>query len=485
MNFLKLFKIVGGGEVPQSDEYPWGTDAVSMPIPLKFAQSLRENNFNNPLADQYKKFLGYKVFRLIPFYINHSNDDVLGHILKDIAQEQNAVVNPEKLYFIKLTKGEIKIFFLYRKMLNLYKESDDENDKSSILISIQTSFSKIFPVLKTNPLLWIDVLDTIEEIDQMILIREYLSKNEECVFIEGNLAFTKLTNDNSDNRVSIDDFDVGNNKNKIKSLNSLKNSIIIVKIAIHSITAGHATNMVIDNDKKRIYFSDSNGFDKCNGGLAFIKLSDKFDNYNRQLIMSSEFCPRGMFQGVSENQFCQTWSLFDSLLVVLNRNKLRNINDVNEIFTEVLDITKPVCYYKNSLSDIRRLSLILLEFMFYIYILRKKEFLDFLSDKNEYNKLTYELKKKTITLYMLDELESLNKDITDLSDDEYDKMSKIVKDKVETEIGKNKHDWEVIFQTYTYHEDVDSYISNEITDIKFDSENKTVYEYISLIVDGK
>jgi len=490
MNFLKYLRIIGG-EIPQSDKHPWGTDTAIMPIPLEFAQKLRANNFDNKLADQYKRFLGYKVFRLVPVFIN-LNDGQLPYILNDLAVKNNVKVLPYKLYYDKIQAHQIEVFTKYRSNMKMYKNLD-EYKKQNMINTISNYYSgNVIPILKTKPLFWLNVLGTPEELEFSNRILE--KQNNDCIFIDRSVASSFITNifgtigiGNGD--ITIEDFTpIHDNKKTLDLLENMTDNIIIIEINISMVYGAHAVNMIVDNFKKKIYFADSNGFDRCDINLVNIKLPNKFNDYTRYPIMANEYCPSKMFQGVTNDQFCQTWSLFNILITILNRDKIKNINDIDAVFNKVIDIAKPICYYKESMSDIVRLSLLVLEFMFYIYTIRKQDFNKFLKDNTSTDKEMMKKENKYVSKEFSKLCEENTKDMQTMTKEQIEKTLSLfmrsAKAKASIKMQNIRHNWEEMINKFTYDPNIDSFINKEITDIEFDNDGNTIYDYIEMIYSG-
>lgn len=478
MNIIRYF--TGGREVERSDQYPWGTDRVVMPIPIDFAHKLRQNNFNNELANSYKRFLGFKVYRLIPAYINfdlanETSQFALNTLVKNLPDVE---VVSTKVMYMQLNQSRLQFIDSYINYIRWHTEG----------INVSGMISNLFPFFKgltKNPLKLLSVIDTPELrefhkyinklIDNIREINKRVDGGYSCIYVKSRRIFSKLFLDISAD-IRVEDFTV--DEVIINSFGENYSSHYVIKpISIMSMYGMHANSIVINNHKKTIYFLDSNGIDECGRSIIDIELPNKYNDYKRFPVMTTEYCPRGMFQTISDNEFCQTWNLFNILLSILNNDTLRDINDINSIFTDVIDHVKPVCVYDDNMSDSIRLTLIILEFMFYIYHNQKDKIHHFIKNhealKLDYSQLNA-IRNKIYKHREKYEDPDFGKDnLEDIAIVEREQMKLIAE-------AQNK-----LVNGYEYNQDVDSYVLKEFRDDipQFDK-TATVQDYLESILDG-
>lgn len=426
MNLLSY--IVGGDHVEQSDEYPWGTNVVLGPFSIEFAKKLRGNGFNNLVAEEYKKFLSHKIFKIVPSFIVETRMNWLSEIIKGDHPKRDISI-------IEMNEKMINEFINYRKNLLLIKKySESEEAKTQRMLIETFSGNSSWMGLRKRPLMWLNVVGTdVEEKFYKTFLNELNIKKD---LATRDYYYAKLTGVLAKLVGIIENGDIEETDFKDDSGMGLLNEkdYDYASLAVKKIEGSHQLAMVIDHGKKYVYFIDSNGFNYDTSKIINIVLPERLSGYKKIAVASGRSCPKGMFQSISRDQFCQTWGVFLISLTTMNIHNLDDVNDINELFKKVVDEIKPICYYNSKMTDHVRLSLIIIEFMFYIFHTKK-------DDINKW------LKQK--------ELQALKMGVTP----------------------------ESLLHTKKYHPDVDLFIASDV--INIDLSDKPVNEYIRELIETK
>lgn len=464
-----MFDWFGSGEVAQSDAHPWGTDNINMPIPTEFALRLRENNFDNPLARKYKNFLAFKTFRIIPVIVNSMPESYQNLIIvKSVLKSQpNVKIVGNRLRYVLLSQVDLVAFWRYHNFITDFKAGKTTMDKFDCHDIPNYGFCK-------DKLMLFDFVGTTEEIelsDQVINAAEKITEERPYQVLTYYDALFKLMRGGY--TIEQSDFNVyADHANILNEIAISDKRFVVVPISVHMFTGNHAISFIVDNEAKRIYFLDSNGFEMDYITITEIALPDKFKDYARIPVLKSDQYPRGMFQAITEDSFCQTWNIFNMSLVVSNAARLNDVNDINEVFTEIIDHVKPICGYVG-ITDAVRLQLILLEFMFYIYCEHETDI------RNFFNNLVNNNHMCTIGI---DEIaEDIDRIVGKISDEE--RNYQIRKEQAEYAKICNGILKEII-NRYRYNEDTGIYINNEFANIATVPDNMTPREYIEKVILG-
>lgn len=371
---------IGGNHVEQSDEYPWGTDVTLGPFSLYFAKKLRANNFRNPVAEEYKIFLEYKKFKIVPLFISETKLDWLSEIIKGRYPKQDIGI-------VEMDDKMLNEFIKYRTDMLYIKQNQGMSDAENKLMLIK-AFSNNSPWigLRKNPLMWLNVVGTEAEkkFYESFLKEMFGDKKRVAVRTDGYyytrmcIAFAKLTGIIEIGDVEETDFKDDSGMNML-----FEKQYDYALLAIKKVDSIHQIFMKIDHNNKNLYYIDSNGFNYDTSKIVNLVLPEGLSDYKKDVVAVNGVCPKGMFQSISRNAFCQTWAVFLISLTTMNTDKLNDINDINELFKKVIDELKPVCYYNENMTDRVKLSLIIIEYMFYIFYTRKNEFINWLKNKEK------------------------------------------------------------------------------------------------------
>jgi len=109
--------------------------------------------------------------------------------------------------------------------------------------------------------------------------------------------------------------DIYNWSNKIPSIFERKNGIDILKVT--RLANPHANAVVINHDSKKIFYFEPHI------GSKYDDIYDPVMNLLQPLnyeVLSTDTCPAGL-QNVTGDGYCRIWSLFGTLLMVLNPDK--------------------------------------------------------------------------------------------------------------------------------------------------------------------
>jgi len=413
--------VKGADEVPVSDLHPWGVNGnIKMPIPLGFANQMRKDG--TELNSAYKNFIAHKTYEIIPSFINLSTEfpelypgfvqatlGILGQkvpvivepavktvkissfplnlLLQTIDQQNVAETRGLPLDDILLTK----MWVINDKFsLILYKYPNYVNDVADNIVNeVHTSIDPVKYMeditFSNSPYLFniVDVkgdkkkrklkrlmLDPLKfkSWDAYIEMRKYKSalnknrpRNDPIYFADDNL---KVRTPNE----AVDFWNIETLKGNeiLERCNTRQNAITLLPVDWVSDYGAHATTVIIDHINRIIYLTDSNGVNSEAKYMEyFLKKNNRFQNYTVMPIMPQENGPG--FQGISEDSFCQTWTLFIGMLVILNHlnGDSKDLNTV--VFNEIIKYAKPLVGYEENMSPGVKLGLIVIEYMFYLY----------------------------------------------------------------------------------------------------------------------
>lgn len=372
---------IGGIEVPVSDEHPWGVNSgIKMPIPLDFANEMRKNG--TPKNIEYRKFLGYKLYQWIPHFINSSEsfnarynefvESIFSRQIQILDKIQVAQMDRSmKLYLSDLEKRDIYI-----------KESNKENYKEKLDAAFKQKWSmhKVVPLYAQFPQYFINMHSSLlQRINSLDFQYEYAydDNNNFLRFMGQNETLRYRNKLMPDNIVLTHFINVeSNNKNQLLKID-VKNEFTIIPITEYSMFGGHALTIIANHRKKILYIMDSNGSKPYLTGLSnFVKerciiLKD----YTTKILLPIENGPS--FQTISQDDFCQTWTIFLSLLAILNTGDLSTSDDINTIvYNEIIKYTKPLVGPHN-INEGTKLGLIVIEFMYYMYSFYREEVFEY------------------------------------------------------------------------------------------------------------
>lgn len=424
-----------GGSQPgieRSDAYPWGLKGINMPIPVEFAVKLR-NNIDG-LQDKYRKFITNRMYQTMPPFINRNEkivyellnafqDKLFINLVKwnqstnhngsgngDIRNLLEKKSPYKRLFDVHL----LKELFYYPNILanmpdnkkeKIYKECEfpcfftDMPEVVSIITNEAISENPSFNVnqlIEENNEGNFELFDKLlEEQDNALGMSDfYNSKSslekttERQQLLELNLEKELKQFDRKERLIVAYEQACKDSYKNFKTLKQLipgRNIINVSYRVSNSYQSGsHIITVIIDTIKKNCYILDSNGVSNC-GINVFkyfkLKLGWKDDKYTLIPVMyhNENQTPKG-FQHISTGGFCQTWNIFNQELVLLNDVGV----DINKtIYDEILNFTDPI------LGDVKnkqvKITLILLEFMFYVYNICKpdyEEWIDRLNDKD-------------------------------------------------------------------------------------------------------
>lgn len=378
-----------GGAQPgivKSDEYPWGLKDIIMPIPIEFARKLR----NDPATQKaYREFVYDKTYQLVVKFIQYERDLVY----KKFYSEEIPDID-----LVKLNMDTVHLNI--PRMINPY-----DNDREKISpFSVHGGMFYFPNLLNTAPVeirqkigaYYNDIrrnghtcMFTDDPLLHAIVLTE---KDQTYPYHEDNeqidaFTFSDMVGGNTDFNPSKDAsraimrvvtaYRVGleiKSKNQKILKNILSNTRQLVSVGWTSVYGTHDTSVIMDttDDIGKFYVLDSNGVDNCAEGI-FNYFADvmgwHISGFDIIPIMpfKPDETPRA-FQTISRGGFCQTWNIFSQQLIIKNKFK----DDINKfVYDEVLNYAEPIISAK--VSDDARLvqniniSLILLEFMFYIY----------------------------------------------------------------------------------------------------------------------
>jgi hypothetical protein len=417
--------------VNKNDEHPWGLKDVVMPIPLDFAVKLRNNTDNMlsayrqfiyyrifqsiPVFIQNNKELVYKkmfknidVKHIMLYKYQRDEQPPLSVVLNEFSGDRNT-------YF----SSKSNILFLLPNLFNTAPISIKQNIVNNVIPktdmkftqSIYKSYADISNGWKLldNVECWysddslIGMLISMDAMDIIFNIKPDYAE-EKSLFFENNhpndeiIQFlVEMQEEYKDPYITYDlisslepfnspieaDNDVVKfiqitykNILNIKKSNDLELSQIKFNGCKYFINIGwyqccshkgaHAVSVIIDTRKKYFYVLDSNGVNDCVKTIYnyFVnKFNWKYDEYTIIPVGYTEKTSPISFQHIAIDSYCQTWNIFGQLLVAEN-DVGTDINDF--ILNQIVNHAQPI-----TISDNRprqdRLTIIMLEFMFYIY----------------------------------------------------------------------------------------------------------------------
>ena len=411
--------------IERSDECPWGIKDINMPIPIYFARNLRNNT--NGLQDEYRKFIANRIYRLLPLFINRNehivfnrvghatnNNDVIRLVKWDTASNMQYLGNGDMIGL--LTKKD-----KYRRLVDIH--GFDLLPYVPNILDNLSSVEKIEIINQIQYPCWF----TDNKYVAAIIVAESTAKigmfdatNAINAYNSGNFGLLdQLLNDQlvtftfEDNQlepVSVDDpsykqymstylikhfcgLTIEYEKNNRRILDNLIHGRNIINISYVINTpcakASHAVSVIVDTIKKLIYILDSNGVGICEQNIYYYfkkQLNWRDDEYVIVPISPYKYyeTPRA-FQAISRGDFCQTWNIFNRELVMLNDVGV----DINKtIYEEILSHADPIIGDVNGMTTQVKITLIMLEFMFYIFSCCKDDFFTWVSgidDPEEYS----------------------------------------------------------------------------------------------------
>jgi hypothetical protein len=527
--------VKGADEVPISDQHPWGVNGnIKMPIPLDFANEMRKDG--TPLNKEYKAFLLYKTYEFIPFFIvgyplfNEKLPKFLTDTIKKIRTDST-----ENIFLENSAKiGKINSDTLLR-IWNANNYDMLDNMKYYYYHDIQMLFQ--FPNLLKNeyhkhryiffekPSRGDETTYTIDPIEFSLIVNKRLDTDDKLfTYFERNSQKLKPTNYSSwdeykAERIKTSSFNKTRqpsdilyfDENKIinnddtewvrkdlyetdetfKKIALRNEGITILPLRTFSMHTGfHAITLIFYHKQKYIYITDSYGADIVTDDIRhFITKQYGFDGYKFLTIMPIKNGPG--FQTIAVDVFCQTWTIFITLLVLLNSINIDTVGhtpeDINNlVFNEIIKYAKPLVGYdeikENNLSSEEKmlpgvkLALILIEFMFYVYKSMNMDFSVWMTYT------TNKLKEKEKNEYD-DYVEAAN-DILQTNTSEYseedvlEKVKELTKGNLSIELDKLRH--------ARYSESTKTYVSKISSDVKpiFTSDSKS-YDLVKAIIKGK
>ncbi len=393
---------------------------VIMPIPAEFEARLRNDE---ALQLKYREFINTRTYQIIPNFIQQNKVATYDRIIAGTAQvtlikwDNRAVslslaVEPysNDIERVFMTLGS-KVLF---KLPNLLNTAPPEI-KAEILRHFHSGnvlredrrnlhwtdcIYSDMPILRAisygdrfgkaaNPrdLLIGREQDTEAEFNEMIAKLAAMQMPEYTYddFITGNVPSGNI-GDPIYNAKSEYDRSSDNNITLIGS----KQTINIIWSQANDIDGSHAVSIYIDPAKKLIGVIDPNGVGNCELEICNYfarKFNIAPEEYTiipimwREDHMPVNITKMRAFQTISDGPFCQTWNLFCQRLV-LDNDFGRNINA--RVFDAIMDKARPITYPQ--LNDAQmRLTVIMLEFMFYIRETMSAEFMQWIDDsRNDY-----------------------------------------------------------------------------------------------------
>ena len=439
--------IKGAAEVPVSFKHPWGVNGnIKMNIPLDFANDMRKDG--TALNTEYKNFLAHKTYELIPDFINNSKkfresyhkfaENTLKNVLR---QSTNVVVEPKILLVkmpshmlrslndkiqdqkyinnsihdavqdtIKLTRlKDLYDRFLIEKMklifnidsINLYRYPNLLDDH---MHDIMKDVHGDITYSSSPYLLYAVTYGGIPKTNKQIVNPDghtwesYIKLREDISNYEPRSEYNHIFFNKSNLEMQLDSNTMLTLKTRIGPVEDILNrtsarqGITLIPLGWISLGGGHATTLIVDSLSKVIYITDSSGVDiEAMSIEYFLKKNNRFHDYKMIPIMPQANGPG--FQEISQDAFCQTWTLFIGTLVVINHLNVdiigaKDLNDL--VFTEIIKYAKPLVgydeIYEQTLDSSMKmkagtkLGLIIIEYMFYIYKFFKSEFETYYTD---------------------------------------------------------------------------------------------------------
>jgi len=358
------------------------TSEYILPIPESFAVRMRDGG---DLCHEFKSFIHNKLFRLIPGYINGCvKDDPVTMIGK---MENTCVSNVIGLWEVSIDTlelidilADIKNTAGSLNALLKLKEFVERTGKFKNLIKYPTIFNKFdferikkmrayqyyATTLKSDP----EYLYTLKSILfphhrflLMFKVVEYIVNEDE--YFSGEIT-------------SEENVYAGNNWNRVIECVETKNRFIAIPIQFKMLYGGHVIAVVIDMQNKLFYFFDSNKVSDRIRRMGMAReqwipdqLIEKFSDFRNSFVGESLCLNQPLFQMISNNEFCQTWTLFNTMLIILNTETIDET--VKKIIFSAQPVTVPVENRDTPLGKQTALTQILLEFMFWLYRTNKND----------------------------------------------------------------------------------------------------------------
>lgn len=391
--------IYGSGEIPISFKYPWGIGGrIKMNIPLDFANNLRKEG--SKLNDEYKNFLAHRTYELIPEFINSYPlfDSKYNKFLSDtiIPIVGNHEINVlGLLHMYQIDDDRTRIITQYIGLIKDHKSLMNfiiENKIRSLYFNpfgLIPHINKLREILKLQftdePLMYFiryDDNQPYNPIGDNMTWEEYVSfrKNKDILnqVRPAILNTTNTFNGKYLEYLTVQEEHFINNKKILRSIENMT-GISILPIHLSYFRGGHAITLIIDHNKKTVCITDSNGVDD-----QLVNIKQYFINHD--VLLDYSFIPimretnGPSFQTITRNDFCQTWTIFITLLTVINSVDVRATDLTDLVFNEILEYAKPLVGYDVStikMTKGAKLGFILIEFMFYLYKYFKNDFQQF------------------------------------------------------------------------------------------------------------
>ena len=411
----------GGVEVIVSDEHPWGVGDIKMMIPLKFANEMRKEGA--VLNKEYKNFLAHRVYELIPKFINLYDqtmefDIKYANVIAKIMGDGKNIKVESQISVAKVKNSYIDI--LKRSYDNLLYNPDDKN---SLLLHMQIVYMTNNPIMykypnyvasemndiyhsrnikgtvtfTNNPYImsFIKMKDTLStrkidpksftNWDEYVDKRNRVNKITNIKNLESGPHYLDIKKQIAKNEANIYIEETIKTNEMLKRVSDGKNLISIIPIGWYSFDGAHAVTIIVNSYSNYVYITDSNGVNDEEAQIIyFLKQFGRFQNYTFIPIMPPSSCPRA-FQVISEDKFCQTWTILITILVILN--DLDITSDINEVvFKEIIEHAKPLIGYYEGMNKRTKLGLIIVEFMFFIYKSFHDEFINIVRKKAGLNR---------------------------------------------------------------------------------------------------
>jgi len=346
--------------------------APKWPIPEEFVKRMVDGD----LTDQFKKFVHYKLFVIVPHYINYLGASEEIYSVEDIfGKLPNTRVSPTiNLIFVDSVLSGI--LFSARQI----KRNPDKIDHVLEWIdSEQTDLP-----LKHN----INVFDGIDFDNKHVSdFIDEIEDEEDSFFVQERAYLIMMTMLGNQPAYEYNKWDYvpKNNWGDINiylqdlEFDQTTMRFMVVPIQFDAIGIGHILTMIIDGEKQTLYFIDSEvsaRLDKLINLDTWMPqhLSEHFKNY-KKTIVGKTVCLKQLFQDVSGDEFCQTWTLFNIILAIYNHTDIENV--IKEIINNIQPHTIKIPDRNSSLSKQVALSTMLLEFMFWIWKIKEMDIIAF------------------------------------------------------------------------------------------------------------
>lgn len=368
--------ITGGIEVPVSDEHPWGVNSgIRMPIPLNFANKIRK--LDSPENIEYRKFLGYKLYHLVPLFINSSDsfntkynefvESIFGDSIQILDNISVAQIHKSMVRYLE----DLKLREIY------VRESNTEQLET--FTELWSLYNELIPLYARFPEYFVSFKNSLaKRINTMPFNDDFCYDDDKSFlrFMLQNGAI--LQGKDLSESVILDHYALteSNNRRILSNVNT-KYKFTIMPVSMRKWDGGHAITIVADHTKKILYIMDSNGTENNLIGLSvFVKgKCNILKDYTEQLLIPIKY---GLsFQGISQDAFCQTWTIFVSLLTVLNSKNIQADYSNDIVYSEIIKYAKPLVGPKDA-NPGTRLGLIIIEFMYFLYHFYRDEISEFI-----------------------------------------------------------------------------------------------------------